>query len=129
MTDESMAGDKMASSDDAVSSLDLTPEETAWLEENGTIRVTYNSGWFPIEYADESGNFAGVTLQYAKEFSSQTGAEFVGSQSALVWNDVVEMIRDDKADVMFSVISLPERLEYMNFTSIHLFHRYKDSDS
>ena len=119
MTDESMAGDKTASSDDAVSSLDLAPEETAWLEENGTIRVTYNSGWFPIEYADESGNLAGVTLQYAKEFSSQTGAEFVGSQSALVWNDVVEMIRDDKADVMFSVISLPERLEYMNFTSIH----------
>ena len=104
---------------DAAPALVLTAEEKEWLEENGTIRVTYNSGWTPLEYADESGNFAGVMLEYANEFSKQTGAEFVGAQSALIWDDVVGMIRDDNADVMFSVISLPERLEYMDFTSIH----------
>ena len=118
MTGDAMTDDEMMMAD-AMSSLDLTPEEVAWLEENGTIRVTYNSAWFPLEYADESGNFAGVMLEYAKEFSRQTGAEFVGTQSATIWDDVVGMVRDDKADVMFSVISLPERLEYMDFTSTH----------
>ena len=114
--DDKMADESMS---DAMSSLGLTAEETAWLEENGTIRVTYNSGWSPLEYADESGNLAGVMLEYAKEFSRQTGAEFVGSQSASIWSDVAEMVRDGKADVMFSVIHIPERLEYMDFTSTH----------
>ena len=100
-------------------SLELTAEETAWLEENGTIRVSYNSGWTPIEYADDEGNLAGITLEYAKDFSKLTGADFVEAQSASAWSDVAEMIRDDNADVMFSVISLPERAEYMNYTSIH----------
>ena len=115
-SDDKMADESMS---DAMSSLGLTAEETAWLEENGTIRVTYNSGWSPLEYADESGNLAGVMLEYAKEFSRQTGAEFVGSQSASIWSDVAEMVRDGKADVMFSVIHIPERLEYMDFTSTH----------
>ena len=115
-SDDKMADESMS---DAMSSLGLTAEETAWLEENGTIRVAYNSGWSPLEYADESGSLAGVMLEYAKEFSSQTGAEFVGSQSASIWSDVAEMVRDGKADVMFSVIHLPERLEYMDFTSTH----------
>ena len=115
-SDDKMADESMS---DAMSSLGLTAEEAAWLEENGTIRVTYNSGWSPLEYADESGNLAGVMLEYAKEFSRQTGAEFVGSQSASIWSDVAEMVRDGKADVMFSVIHIPERLEYMDFTSTH----------
>ncbi len=46
---------------DAMSSLELTAEETAWLEENGSdqvgansaIRVAFDPDWFPIEYADQ----------------------------------------------------------------------------
>ena len=57
--------------------------------------------------------------EYAKEFSKQTGSEFVGVVSASMWDDVAEMIRDDKADVMFSIIFVPERLEYVNYTSTH----------
>jgi hypothetical protein len=55
--------------------LGLTPEEEAWLAEHSVIRVAYDPGWFPIEYADEHGQIAGVTLHYIIKFEELTGAD------------------------------------------------------
>ena len=108
--------DKMT---DAMSSLELTAEETAWLEENSTIRVAFDPGWLPIEYADEEGNLAGVTLQYTSEFSRLTGADFAGVPAAASWSDALAMMQNGEADAMYMIASTPERLEYMNFTTSH----------
>ncbi len=108
--------DKMT---DAMSSLELTAEETAWLEENSTIRVAFDPGWFPIEYADEEGNLSGVTLQYAAEFSRLTGADFVGVPAADSWSDALVMMQNSEADVMYMIATTPERLEYLDFTTTH----------
>ena len=115
MTDK-MTDDAMT---DAMSSLELTAEETAWLEENSTIRVAFDPGWLPIEYADEEGNLSGVTLQYAAEFSRLTGADFAGVPAADSWNDALAMMQNGEADVMYMIVSTPERLEYMSFTTTH----------
>ncbi len=104
---------------DAMSSLELTAEETAWLEENDTIRVAFDPDWFPIEYADEEGNLAGVTLQYTAEFSKLTGADFAGVPAAASWSDALAMMQDGSADVMYMVVNTPDRLEYMGFTTPH----------
>ncbi len=104
---------------DAMSSLELTAEETAWLEENDTIRIAFDPGWIPIEHADEEGNLAGVTLQYAAEFSKLTGADFVGVPAAASWSDALAMMQDGSADVMYMVVNTPDRLEYMGFTTTH----------
>ena len=108
--------DKMT---DAMSSLELTAEETAWLEENSAIRVAFDPGWLPIEYADEEGNLAGVTLQYTSEFSRLTGADFAGVPAAASWSDALAMMQNGEADAMYMIASTPERLEYMNFTTSH----------
>ncbi len=104
---------------DAMSSLELTAEETAWLEENDTIRVAFDPGWTPIEYADEEGNLAGVTLQYAAEFSRLTGSDFVGVPAAASWSDALAMMQNGEADVMYMVATTADRLEYMSFTTSH----------
>ena len=108
--------DKMT---DAMSSLELTAEETAWLEENSAIRVAFDPDWFPIEYADEEGNLSGVTLQYTSEFSRLTGADFAGVPAAASWSDALAMMQNGEADAMYMIASTPERLEYMNFTTSH----------
>ena len=106
-------------SDDIMPSLDLTAEEAAWLEENDTIHVAFDPGWFPIEYADEEGNLSGVTLHYTSEFSRLTGADFAGVPAADSWNDALVMMQNGEADVMYMVASTPDRLEYMSFTTPH----------
>ena len=108
--------DKMT---DAMSSLELTAEETAWLEENSTIRVAFDPGWLPIEYADEEGNLAGVTLQYTAEFSRLTGADFAGVPAADSWSDALAMMQNGEADAMYMIASTPERLGYLSFTTPH----------
>ncbi len=104
---------------DAMSSLELTAEETAWLEENSTIRVAFDPGWLPIEYADEEGNLSGVTLQYTSEFSRLTGADFAGVPAADSWSDALAMMQNGEADAMYMIASTPERLEYLSFTTPH----------
>ena len=113
---DAVPGDAMT---DAMSSLELTAEETAWLEENSTIRVAFDPGWLPIEYADEEGNLSGVTLQYTSEFSRLTGADFAGVPAADSWSDALAMMQNGEADVMYMIVSTPERLEYMSFTTTH----------
>ena len=117
--------DKMT---DAMSSLELTAEETAWLEENSTIRVAFDPGWLPIEYADEEGNLSGVTLQYTSEFSRLTGADFAGVPAAASWSDALAMMQNGEADAMYMIASTPERLEYMSFTTTTLHGGDKYSD-
>ena len=117
--------DKMT---DAMSSLELTAEETAWLEENSTIRVAFDPSWLPIEYADEEGNLSGVTLQYASEFSRLTGADFAGVPAAASWSDALAMMQNGEADAMYMIASTPERLEYLSFTTTTLHGGDKYSD-
>ena len=122
MTDDAMTDDAMtddAMTDDAMTSLELTSEEMAWLEENDTVRVAFDPDYFPIEYADEDGNLAGVTLQYATEFSKLTGANFAGVPPAANWSDALAMMQNGEADVMYIIASTPERLEYLDFTTTH----------
>ena len=114
--DEVMTGDAMT---DVMSSLELTAEETAWLEENSTIRVAFDPDWPPLEYADEEGNLSGVTLQYTSEFSRLTGADFAGVPAAASWSDALAMMQNGEADVMYMIVSTPERLGYMSFTTTH----------
>ena len=98
--------------------LGLTPEEEAWLAEHSVIRVAYDPGWFPIEYADEHGQIAGVTLHYIIKFEELTGADL---QPVLTdnWTGTLEAIQDRDSDAMFMVAYTPERSEYMGFTSPH----------
>ena len=100
-------------------SLQLSEEETAWLEENDTIRVVFDPDWYPIEYANDEGNLKGISLQYMDEFSRLTGANFTAVSAPDNWNDALAMIRNGDADIMYMVANTSDRLEYMNFTTTH----------
>ena len=97
----------------------FSPEEIKWLTNNPVIRVSYDSGWVPIEYVDESGVLQGVTLDYIAEFEAVSGADLVHAPAAQTWTETLKAIEDRDSDILFMVASTPERLEYMGFTSPH----------
>ena len=98
--------------------LGLTTEEEAWLRDHPVIRVAHDPGWFPIEYADEHGQLAGVTLDYVIEFERLTGADLLPVLTE-DWTRTLQAIRDRDADVLFMVAHTAERAEYMGFTNPH----------
>ena len=98
--------------------LGLTAEEEAWLRDHPVIRVAHDPGWFPIEYADEDGQLAGVTLDYVIEFERLTGADLQPIRTE-DWTTTLQAIRDRDADVIFMVAHTAERAEYMGFTNPH----------
>ncbi len=111
----------------SLSSIDIfTPEETQWLADNPVIRVSFDPGWTPIEYADESGNLQGITLDYIAEFEEISGADLAPVPAADTWADALMAIEERNADIMYMVASTPERLEYMSFTSPHSPHYGQD---
>ncbi len=95
-----------------------TAEEERWLEENPVIRVTYDPGWFPIEYTDEDGRLAGATAAYVAEFERITGADFQAVHVA-DWSGALQAARDGDADTLFMVVNTAERSEYLGFTEPH----------
>ena len=102
------------------SSTDIfTSEEAQWLADNPVIRVSFDPGWTPIEYADESGNLQGVTLDYIAEFEAISGADLVPVPAAETWADALMAVEERNAEIMYMVAPTPERLEYMSFTSPH----------
>ena len=97
----------------------FTSEEAQWLADNPVIRVSFDPGWTPIEYADESGNLQGITLDYIAEFEAISGADLVPVPAAETWVDALMAVEERNAEIMYMVTSTPERLEYMSFTSPH----------
>ena len=106
------------SEQDPSGELGLTAGEERWLADNPIIRVAYDPGWFPIEYADEHGQVAGVTLDYIIEFERLTGAD-LRPVLAENWSGALQAIQDRDADAMFMVAHTAERSEYMGFTVPH----------
>ena len=84
-----------------------------------TYDLSFDPGWTPIEYADESGNLQGVTLDYIAEFEAISGADLVPVPAAETWADALMAVEERNAEIMYMVAPTPERLEYMSFTSPH----------
>ena len=98
--------------------LPLTAEECAWLDDNPAISVAYDPEWFPIEYADEQGNLAGVTALYLERFESLTGVDFQPVHAS-DWSESLQLLQNGTADVSFMVGVTPQRQEYLGFTKPH----------
>jgi len=104
---------------EAGGALDLTEEETAWLEAN-VVRFTYDPAWAPIEYRGEDGNVAGLTKAYVEEFERLTGADFE-QVNVEDWAGALGAMTGGDADVVFMIVDTQERRAEMNldFTTPH----------
>ena len=98
--------------------VDLTPDERAWLAEN-TIRVGPAPNFPPVEFFAEDGLYRGIVADYVSVFEERLGVQFEIVRRP-AWNDVVESTKRGEIDVWFEAADTEERRGYMLFTEPYL---------
>ncbi len=83
----------------------FTREEQAFIKENPTLRVAYNSDWTPIEYTDEAtGEPRGVNIDILKKISQATGISFQFLPVDSVQAEFT-MVQAGKADLISAAVA------------------------
>ena len=111
-------GPAMAMAGDEPEPFALTDEESAWAEENPTVRVAYDPDAAPFESIGEDGELEGLARAYMDRLANMTGLAFEPIEAA-TWTESLEAMRSGDADVMFIALDTAERREYMTFTEPH----------
>jgi len=82
----------------------FTVEELRYIKEKGTVRVSYDQGWHPIEYYDEkTGGIKGVTKDLFDLLSKYTGLKFEFVRAETL-SQALEFVKTGKAE-MISLVS------------------------
>ena len=99
--------------------LHLNPEDRAWLTQHPVIRLGIDTGYGPYSFLDESGKARGIVLDFADELATLLGVRFE-LVTDLPWGALMEGLRSRQIDAVATVVRLPEREAYMEFTPIYL---------
>jgi len=97
------------------SRLHLTAEEQAWIKNNTIVTLAPDPGFTPIEFIDVDGKYKGIVADYLKLIEKTTGLTFdiIPTKN---WEEAVQLIKTNKAQVMGMNLITPETLEYLTFT-------------
>lgn len=101
----------------------LTREEAAWLAEHRDIRLGVDPEFYPFEFVDAEGQYAGITSDYVRLLNQRLG---IGMQMVpgLTWQEAADRAREREVDVLPCVGKTPDRARYLNFSDPYIqFHR------
>lgn len=101
----------------------LTGEEAAWLMEHRDISIGVDPEFFPFEFIDTNGQYAGIASDYVRVLNQKLGTR-MRLVPNLSWRQATELAREQKIDVLPCVGKTPERAAYLNFSEPYIqFHR------
>ena len=95
--------------------IELTEAERVFLGEHSVIRVGFDSGWPPIEYADKDGTHRGVSADYLVLLSQRLGIR-IKVVTGLTWVQIMDGAKSGDIDVLSCLKKTPERELFLNFT-------------
>ena len=100
-------------------SIDLSPEEKAYLVTKGRITTCVDPAWMPYESINEQGKHIGLAADFLQLFASKIGTpiELVATKT---WPESLEYAQARKCDILSLLNKTPERSEYLNFTESYL---------
>ena len=95
----------------------LTNEEKSYIK-NSIIKVHNELNWPPFNY-NINGKATGYSIDYMNLLASKVGlnVEYISGPN---WNDFLDLIKDNKLDVMLNIAKTEEREKYLNFTTPYL---------
>jgi len=98
--------------------LQLSPEEQAWLKENKTIRISGPQDFPPFQYLDTDGTFKGMASDYIFNIANKVGLkiEVVKNHS---WPEILKKIKNKDIDILTCAAISPEREKYLTFAKPH----------
>ena len=97
----------------------LTPDERAYLEQRGAIRVCAAPDWKPYEAVDNDGNHIGIAADFTALMAQRGGfvLETVPTRSR---TESLEYLQARKCDILALAAETTERKRTLDFTSPHL---------
>ena len=97
----------------------LTEEEKVWLREHPVIRAVQDSGWPPVEFANEKGEYVGMTGDYLTLIEERLGIKFKRMHCSS-WQEAYDKLKHWEIDMTPSVALTPERSEFWAFTQPYM---------
>ncbi|MCP4596563.1 diguanylate cyclase [Neptuniibacter sp.] len=97
-----------------VSALELSPEESAYLDSREEFLICVDPDWLPFE-AIEDGKHIGIAADYFAEFSQILNKRFTLLETKS-WTESVETAKAGNCDILTILNETPERLKFLNFT-------------
>lgn len=93
----------------------LTEPEREWLGQHAKLRVAMLADWAPMEFADEAGKPAGVTVDMFALLAQRLNVEF-DIQLYQSFERMLGDLKQKKIDLIANVSELEERRQYARFT-------------
>lgn len=94
---------------------ELTDEEIQYIEQSNPIRIHNETNWPPFNFYDGDAP-QGISIDVMNRIAELTGLKtrYITGPS---WDQFIQMIGDNKLDVMLNIIELPEREKLFRFTT------------
>ncbi|MGF1726285.1 transporter substrate-binding domain-containing protein [Photobacterium nomapromontoriensis] len=96
-------------------SLNLTDEESAWLEQRNRLKIAYHPSDYPFQFTDEDGKMAGLGADVLNQLTQQLDITMVPIVNAN-FNDILAQLDAGTLDAVAAVTCTPERLQILNCT-------------
>ncbi|WP_133174779.1 diguanylate cyclase [Arcobacter caeni] len=95
----------------------LTQNEKDWLSSHPIIKVGVDKDYAPYEWL-ENNEYKGVVIEYLRLIEKVIGIKFqiVTNKS---WDEIINLAKDGKIDMITSITNTPERNKYLNFTQYY----------
>ncbi|WLE99011.1 MAG: transporter substrate-binding domain-containing protein [Candidatus Electrothrix communis] len=100
-------------------SVELNPEERAWLVEHPVVRVYLDAHRAPVEFRDNEGRYQGIAVEYLKHFEKVLGIRLEAAKRTS-WAEGIEKMRHKKLDMIATISETGERRAFAVFTEPYL---------
>jgi len=99
--------------------LNLSDEETDWLETHRELRLGVDPSWPPFEFRDAQAQYQGLAADYIAAIAQRLDVKMAPVET-VDWTEVLVKAKAGDVDVLPAVMSTPERLDYLAFTRPYL---------
>lgn len=99
--------------------IQFSVDEQRWLQQHRRLKVLFNENFLPFTYADEQGNFKGLSADVLAKISLRTGLRFEAHQGSSV-NDMIADLKAGKYDLMPALSPSLQRENDVSFTRPYL---------
>ncbi len=101
------------------STLKLSQQEKAWLQQHKTLRIGIDPDFAPYEFVNASGEHQGVSADMVQLIGRKLGIDFelVPTQS---WEETLKLSAQREIDILPLANRTPDRDKYLDFTAPYL---------
>ncbi|WP_455925041.1 transporter substrate-binding domain-containing protein [Pseudomonas putida] len=103
--------------------LALSPREQRWLAAHPGVRVVVDDTFAPLTFFDRYGNLRGISADLLELIRLRTGLQFEIQRASGV-GDMLDRVRQGKADLIAAIIPSDEREQTLHFSRPYLSNSY-----